>query len=85
MHQDSPSNQPFGAQVIQTNALSTPVFVVLVLALFIAALVSAVAIVLAISANNAAVIAEREARLAQRRYDDMRIYLEVHGIDLPEN
>lgn len=72
------------AQVIQTNSISTPVFVVLVLALFIAALVSSAALMLAISAKDAAVIAEREARLAQRRYDDMRIYLEINGIDLPE-
>ena len=65
------------AQVIQTNSLSTPVFVVLVLALFIASLVSASAIMLAVSAKDAAVIAEREARLAQRRYDDLRVYLEI--------
>ena len=61
-------------------SLTTAPFV----ALFIAALVSSAAIMLAVSAKDAAVIAEREARLSQRRYDDMRIYLEVNGIKLPE-
>lgn len=95
MRQDSPQtshhNQPFGAQINQSNTLSTPVFVVLILALFIAALVSSTAIVLALSAKDAAVIAEREARLAQNRYDTlnvdvkvMRTLLQQSGLELPE-
>lgn len=73
------------------NTLSTPVFVVLVLALFIASLVSAAAIMLAVSAKDAAVIAEREARLAQNRYDTLNVdvkvlrgLLEQSGINVPQ-
>ena len=86
---DSPNSvvsRPNGpnAQVIQTNALSTPVFVVLILALFISALVSAVALVQAFEARSAATIAEREARLSQRRYDSMKVELELKGLKLEE-
>jgi hypothetical protein len=77
---------PGSSQLIQNNnQISTPVFVALIVALFIAATVSAIALVTAWEARQAAVIAEREARLSQRRYDDMRIYLEINGIHLPES
>ena len=87
MVQDSPSNQPFGAQVIQTHSLSTPVTVLLLLM----ALCTGASVVYAWAANDKAWTAEREARLAQNRSDTlevdvkvMRGLLEARGIKMPE-
>lgn len=63
-------NEARGAQIVQTNSISTPVFVVLVVALFIAAAISMGAIGVAYNANYAAQMAEREARLALSHADN---------------
>ena len=89
--QDSIINEPHGAQIVQTNMLTTPVLLLLLVAFFVCAFVSASALLWAKQADDKAVIAEREARLAQNRYDTlqvdvkvMRTVLEQNGVKLPE-
>lgn len=77
MNQDSPSNQPFGAQVIQTNTLSTPALVVILLAFFIAAAISVGAWGVANQAERQAQNAEREARVAMDKAEELRIQVEA--------
>lgn len=72
------------AQVVQTNTLSTPVLLMALGLFAIFGVGIGYAVVKADAADDKAVIAEREARLAQRRYDDMRILLEVNGIKAGE-
>jgi hypothetical protein len=92
MRQDSPSNQPFGAQVVQVNTLSNPVLVLLIVALSLIAVVSGGSIGVALYASYMAQIAEREARLAQNRNDTievdvkvMRGLLEKQGIKMSDD
>ena len=93
---DSPSSvvsRPNGpnAQIIQTNILTTPVLLAVLGAFGVTAFVSASALLWAKQADDKSVIAEREARLAQNRYDTlqidvkvMRMILEQQGLKLPE-
>lgn len=77
MQQDSPVNQPFGAQINNSNTLSTPVLVVLMLALAIMGIVSGAAWLRSETAFANSVIAEREARLAQERGDRIEVEVKV--------
>lgn len=69
--QDSINNSPRGAQIVQTNTISTPVFVVLVVALFVAAAISSISVGMAFNANYAAQLAERAAAVARNHADNL--------------
>lgn len=88
---NSIQNAPRGAQIVQTNQLSTWALVTVLIALFVSAAISASAMGIAFNANYAAQIAEREARLSQNRVDSMEVDLKVtrgllenKGMKLPE-
>jgi hypothetical protein len=77
MRQDSPEthNHPFGAQI--NNSLSTPVAIAAIVVFFAAGVMGGIAISIANSADDKAVIAEREARLAQERGDRLEVEIKV--------
>ena len=63
-------NAPYGAQVIQTNTLSTPVLIAILAAFFVAAGISMGALGIAYNASYAAQMAERNAKLAQYQLEE---------------
>ena len=73
MRQDSPTNHAGGAQVIQTNVLSTPVLMVALLIFSVFGVGVGYAVERSAAADEKAVIAEREARLAQARYAEQAV------------
>ena len=80
-----------GGSVNNNNTISTPVLIVLMLALTLVGLVSGAAWVTADTAVANSVIAEREARLAQERGDRLEVevrvlrgVLETVGVPVPK-
>jgi hypothetical protein len=80
-----------GGSVNQNNTISTPVLVVLMLALAIMGIVSGAAWIRSDAAFANSVIAEREARLAQERGDRLEVevkvlrgVLETVGVPVPK-
>lgn len=74
---NSVQNAPRGAQIIQTNTLSTTALVALLISLFVAATIGALAVGMAWNALDMAHNAEREGRLAQERADRLEVDVKV--------
>jgi hypothetical protein len=70
-------NETRGAQIIQTNTLSTAALVALLVALFVSASSGMLAIGMAWNALDMAHQAEREGRLAQERADRLEVDVKV--------
>lgn len=80
--QDSPQNQPFGAQLIQTNSISTPVLLLLVFGMSTLGVGVGYAIARADAAADKAQIAEREGRLAEEAAMHLRSTMRAYGITI---
>ncbi len=82
MRQDSPTNHVGGAQLIQTNSISTPVLLLLVFGMSLLGVGVGYAIARANAAVERAAIAEREGRLAEEASMHLRSTMRAYGISI---